>query len=235
MSSVAHRLLLFDIDGTLLSCSGKGVIAMHRAVQRLWGLAPVAVRIEPQGKTDPMLFDEMAAAYGLPAGALAARGDELHTTYVAALDDELRAPDACVAKPGVPALLQALARRSDVTLAIVSGNLERTAWLKLRAAGVDAPFATGAFGSDARRRADLVALALARCGERYGRTFTAADAWVIGDTPDDVGGGRAHGTRTLAVATGSFTRADLERCTPDVVLDDLTITDTVIDILCRAR
>jgi phosphoglycolate phosphatase-like HAD superfamily hydrolase len=230
---VSRRLLLFDIDGTLLTCRGRGVRAMHVAMQRLWGFDPADVRIHPHGKTDPMLFDEMAAAYGLDPAAVAARGDELRAVYIAALDVELRAPDACEVKAGVPELLDALRQRDGVTLGIVSGNLERAAWLKLRVAGVAEYFAAGAFGSDARRRADLVALALGRFAARAGRPFAAGDVWVIGDTPDDVAGGRAHGTRTLAVATGSFARTDLERCAPDVVLDDLASTETVVDILCR--
>ena len=230
-----RRLLLFDIDGTLLGCSGRGVIAMHRAVQQMWGLAAVATRIEPQGKTDPMLFDELGAAYGLTPDDIDARGDELRATYVAALDAELRTPGACVVKPGVPELLHALRARSDATLGIVSGNIERTAWLKLRAAGVAEYFAAGAFGSDGRHRADLVALALERLAGHDGRRFAAADAWVIGDTPDDVAGGRAHGLRTLAVATGSFARDALEACAPDVVLDDLGDTDAVVAMLCRQR
>jgi phosphoglycolate phosphatase-like HAD superfamily hydrolase len=225
--------LLFDIDGTLLSCSGRGVIAMHRAVQQIWGLAAVAARIEPQGKTDPMLFDEMALAYGLAPGEVEARGDELRATYVAALDADLQVPGACAVKPGVPELLRALRARPHTTLGLVSGNLERTAWLKLRAAGIAEHFAAGAFGSDARRRADLVALALQRLPAPDGSWFTAADAWVIGDTPDDIAGARAHGLRTLAVATGSFDRAALAACTPDVLLDDLTDTDRIVDTLCR--
>jgi phosphoglycolate phosphatase-like HAD superfamily hydrolase len=229
-----RRLLLFDIDGTMLTCQGRGVRAMHRAMQQLFGLGPVEVRILPQGKTDPMLFDEIGAAYGLDAAAIATHDAALRSTYIQALDAELRAPDACQVKRGVPELLQALRSRPEIALGIVSGNLERAAWLKLRAAGIAEYFAAGAFGSDGRRRADLVALALERFAARGGTPFGPQDVWVIGDTPDDVAGGRAHGTRTLAVATGSFARAELEAASPDVVFDDFVATDAVVDTLCRA-
>src|SRR5262245_8565539 len=217
----------------MLTCQGRGVRAMHRAMQELFGLQPVEVRILPQGKTDPMLFDEVGAAYGLDPAAIVAHDAVLRRTYIQALDAELRAPDACQVKPGVPELLQALRSRPEIALGIVSGNLERAAWLKLRAAGIAEYFAAGAFGSDGRRRADLVALAMQRFAARAGTPFGPQDVWVIGDTPDDVAGGRTHGTRTLAVATGSFVRADLEAASPDVVLDDFVATDTVVDILCR--
>jgi phosphoglycolate phosphatase-like HAD superfamily hydrolase len=150
------------------------------------------------------------------------------------LRDELAVLGACETKPGVPALLAALAARDDVLLGIVSGNLERAAWLKLEAAGLRSYFAAGAFGSDGRRRADLVALAMQRFATRAGRRFSADEVWVIGDTPDDVAGGRAHGTRTLAVATGSFTRDELVHCQPHSLLDDFADTARVMDILCGA-
>jgi phosphoglycolate phosphatase-like HAD superfamily hydrolase len=230
-----RTLLLFDIDGTMLTCPGRGVRAMHRAIQRIFDLPPAEARIEPRGKTDPMLFDELGDAYGLPLEILAARTAELHATYLQELEPALAEVGACACKPGVESLLVALARRTDVRLGIVSGNLEPAARLKLAAVGLDGYFAAGAFGSDGRRRADLVGLALRRFGPRPGTRFPPGAAWVIGDTPEDVAAGRAAGTRTLAVATGGFRRADLEMCSPDVVLDDFVDTDAVVRILCNGR
>jgi phosphoglycolate phosphatase len=226
------RLLLFDIDGTLLLCRGRGLRAMHRAIQRLFGATPIEVQVLPHGKTDPILFEEVGAAYGLAAPALQERCDELHECYLTALAAELAQPAACAPVPGVAALLRALASRRDVVLGLVSGNLERAARLKLEAVGFDGYFAGGAFGSDGRRRADLVDLAKRRFESRAGRSFDADRIWVIGDTPDDVAGGRAHGTRTLAVATGSFARPALEETGADCVLDTLEETERVVDILC---
>lgn len=231
-SGLVNRLLLFDIDGTMLTCSGRGVRAMHTALQQVYGLAAVEAQIQPQGKTDPMLFEEVGAAYGLAPDAIVARHPVLHDTYVEVLRRELLELGACETKPGVPALLAALAARADVVLGIVSGNLERAAWLKLEAAGLRPFFTRGAFGSDGRRRADLVGLALQRFTTTDGGRFGAEEVWVIGDTPDDVAGGRAHGTRTLAVATGSFTRTQLMACNPETLLDDFADTASVIDILC---
>jgi len=228
----ASRLLLFDIDGTLLTCRGRGMRAMHRVVEALWGFGPVEIRVQPQGKTDPMLFEEVGAAYGLTPAAIEVRRAELGRVYLERLAEELQDPTACEIKPGILELLDALARRTHVALGIVSGNLEGAAWLKLETCGLERFFAAGAFGSDGRQRADLVRLAMQRFARRTGREFQARDVWVIGDTPDDVSAGRAHGTRTLGVATGSFSRADLERAGAEVVRDDFRHSADVVDMLC---
>jgi phosphoglycolate phosphatase-like HAD superfamily hydrolase len=229
----SRRLLLFDIDGTVLSCRGRGIGAMHRAIQRLFRRAPAgAAPVLPQGKTDPVLFEEVGAVYGLAPELLREDTATLHGLYLEALAEGLREPGACETKPGVVQLLAALAARRDTVLGLVSGNLERAAQLKLAAVGLDPYFVGGAFGSDGRRRADLVGLALERFAAREGRSFLPERVWVIGDTPDDIAGGRAHGTRTLAVATGGFAREELERCAPDVVLDSFAETDRVVDVLC---
>lgn len=226
-------LILFDIDGTLLACQGRGLRAMHRALQRVHGLPPRDASIQPHGKTDPMLFEEMATAYRLPLGLLEARSADLRAAYVSEFEAEIRERGACVLKPGVAALLDVLAGIADVHLGIVTGNLEPTAWLKLNSVQLAPYFATGGFGSDSRHRSGIVSVALERYATRRGVAFPPRSTWVVGDTPDDVASGRAHGTRTLAVATGSFTRTALESCEADVVLDGFEDTERVVDIFCR--
>ena len=227
------RLLLFDIDGTMISCRGRGVRAMHRAIQDLYRLPPAQAEVPAYGKTDPMLFEEVGAAYGLGPEEIEARGTELAARYLEILATDLATADACSPKPGVGALLAALGKRPEVALGLVSGNLEPAAWLKLQAAGLHGFFAAGAFGSDHRERAHLVGLAIRRLSGRHGCRFASRQVWVVGDTPADVESGRAHGTRTLAVATGGYTHAALAATGADHVLEDLAATGTVIDILCR--
>lgn len=230
---IPSRLLLFDIDGTMVSCRGRGVRAMHRAIQDVYGRKPVELEVAAYGKTDPILFEEVGAAYGLVAAEIAARTGELAGRYLEVLAADLAAGDACMQKPGVASLLGALESRADVALGIVSGNLEAAAWLKLRAAGLHGYFAAGAFGSDSRDRAQLVALAIGRLSSRHGARFEPAQVWVVGDTPADVESGRVHGARTLAVATGGYDRESLAAAGADCVLTDLAATDAVVDILCR--
>lgn len=223
-------VLLFDIDGTLLVSRGRGLRAMHRAFQDVFGRAPHEAHILPHGKTDPLLFEEMATAYEIAAPLLRERLEPLRVAYVTELERLLREPGCIELKPGIPALLQRLSQANGVRLGLVSGNLARTAWLKLEAAGLAGFFAGGAFGSDARERAAIVGHALQRFG-----VAAPLSAWVIGDTPDDVASGRARGTRTLAVATGRHDTATLRRSQPDVVLEDFSNVDRVVDILCAAN
>jgi len=230
-----RRLLLFDIDGTVLLCRGRGIRAMHRTIERLFGTQAIENRVLPMGKTDPILFEEVGASHGVSPEQLWAQPEMLYATYLEVLSESLREPGACEPKPGAEMLLAALAGRPDVVLGLVTGNLERAARLKLAAVGLDHYFMDGAFGSDGRRRSDLVGLALERFAARERLRFEPRRVWVIGDTPDDVASGRAHGTRTLAVATGGFGREELERCGPDAVLDSLVDTVGVVDILCNAN
>jgi phosphoglycolate phosphatase len=228
----ASRLLLFDIDGTMISCGGRGVRAMHRAIQELFGLPPVSVAVHAYGKTDPILFEEVGAAYGLSPAVVRERGAELAAHYVEVLAADLATAEACSPKPGVEVLLATLQRRREVALGLVSGNLEVAAWLKLRSAGLHGYFAAGAFGSDSRERARLVELAMGRLAAQHGCQFSPRQVWVVGDTPADVASGRAHGTRTLAVATGGYSSAALAASGADRVLENLSATDDVVDILC---
>jgi phosphoglycolate phosphatase-like HAD superfamily hydrolase len=226
-----RRLLLFDIDGTLLRSRGRGLQAMHATFQQVFRLDPRPAEIVPHGKTDPILFEELGAAYGVRAEQLAAKLDVVRTVYTTRLEVLLRDRQALQVKPGVAELLEELASRPDVGVGLVSGNLERSAWLKLEAVRLARFFKTGAFGSDARERGTLVRLAMQRLATTYG-AVPPRHVWVIGDTPDDVASGRVNGVRTLAVATGRHDVAALQRSKPDVVLVDLTETARIVDILC---
>lgn len=212
---------------------GSGLRAMRAAVRQVLAIDTPEVAIQPHGKTDPVLFEELATAYGVPFTQLTQVMQELHSVYATHLEIGLRDRSILEVKPGVPELLGMLQERGDVRLGLVTGNLQRTAWLKLEAAGLASYFVTGGFGSDAREREGLVEQALRRfaaAGVSCGRDRI----WVIGDTPEDVRSGRHHGTRTLAVATGSHDLASLRRAEADVVLADLSDVAHVVDVFCGA-
>ncbi len=209
---------------------GRGLRAMHRTFQDVFERPPHPAAILPHGKTDPILFEEMALAYAVPESLLRERFDHVQVQYTTELERLLREPGCIEVKPGVPALLQRLTEVDGIRMGLVSGNLARTAWLKLEAAGLAGFFSGGGFGSDARDRSSMVGRAL-----EHFDVQAPTSAWVIGDTPADVASGRARGTRTLAVATGRHDVETLRRCQPDVVLEDLADTDRVVDILCHAE
>jgi phosphoglycolate phosphatase-like HAD superfamily hydrolase len=230
----AARLVLFDIDGTLLVSQGRGLRAMGEAFQQVFRRPHRPVAVLPHGKTDPVLFEELAVIYEVSRIELEASLAALHAAYAARLALLLQEPQAVRLEPGIPRLLELLAQRPGVRLGVVSGNLERTAWLKLEAAGLVQFFAAGAFGSEARERSSLVALAIERLSPAGG-CWPPERVWVIGDTPEDVAAGRANGTRTLAVATGRHAVEELVLSGAEVVLPDLAESDKVVDILCDRR
>ena len=206
-------LLLFDIDGTLLlRATDDHRDAVHAALRRVWHVArPDAARVDPRGRTDP----EIARAILLQSGVSAGRIDERMPDFKRAAAEEYarlcRADlTACVA-PGVVELLTALRERADVRLALLTGNLESIARLKLARAGLGGFFEPGAggFGSDHEDRTELPAIARARAG-RPGAPYPRERTVVIGDTPLDVACAKADGVRCLAVTTGSYDASALD-------------------------
>ncbi|MHC4828401.1 MAG: HAD hydrolase-like protein, partial [Planctomycetota bacterium] len=132
--------------------------------------------------------------------------------------------------PGVRELLDGLGAIDGVTLGLLTGNYPETGRLKIQAAGLDPDlFAVAAWGSDGQSRSDLPALAMTLYRQRMGRPVDPQNVVVVGDTPHDVACARAHGCRCLAVATGTYSREKLAGCEPDLLLDDLTETDAILD------
>jgi phosphoglycolate phosphatase-like HAD superfamily hydrolase len=216
-------LLLFDIDGTLLvGAADAHAEALHRGLHRVYGVSETAaVRVAAAGRTDL----EIARAVLMQCGVSAERIDErLDDLRVAACEEYGQLCPSSLADrlvPGVDELLPALGRRPGVMLALVTGNLEPIARLKLSRAGIGKYFppGQGGFGSDSEDRTDLPPLARLRAGrarggaERRGyENAAAADAGaypreltlVIGDTPRDVACARADGLRCVAVTTGPY-------------------------------
>ncbi len=215
------KLVLFDIDGTLLSTHGAGMRAMRRAGQRLFGddFSFDGVRIA--GNLDPWIFAEAVDAH--VGSEPSAHADAFEAAYQEELTRELDEPHTRVRSlPGIDALVHALHGADGVGLGMVTGNYARTAPLKLRAAGL-APdlFRFNGFGDEAEDRPGLVRLALARFQSATGASVTPADAIVIGDTPSDVHCAKVNGAVCLAVATGYYDRETLLWEGADVAVDHL--------------
>jgi phosphoglycolate phosphatase-like HAD superfamily hydrolase len=133
--------------------------------------------------------------------------------------------------PGVLQLLQQLKSRPHLVLALLTGNVSRGARLKLEHYGVWHFFEFGAFADDHRDRNQLGRFARARAKEKHGREFAASEIDVIGDTPRDIACGKALGARTVAVATGRWSRDELAKYQPDFLIDDLSDVETIVDTL----
>jgi len=219
---MAPKVLLFDIDATLLLSGNAGGRALNRVFLELYGVPGAFDFVRPHGKTDPMIFREMLAAWtpDLPPDPELARIGERYLDY---LEEELEASPGYRIMPGVKPLLDALSQMPTLALGLATGNLERGAWLKLRRGGLDGYFRFGGFGSDAEDRAELVRVAVERAENHLGRTVVPAeDVYVIGDTPRDIRCGREVGTRTVAVATGTSGVEELALHGPDHVFRDFS-------------
>lgn len=229
------RLLLFDVDGTLIHSNRAGRAALVYALEEIFGTAGPADSYQMAGKTDPLIITELLQAAGISPAEVEPQLERVYE-LMARRGQTLFWERGIRPCAGVPALLAALQRRDDVLLGLVTGNARATAPLKLAAAGLDpAQFRVGAFGSDDRDRNRLPALAMQRAAELSGRAVNGADTVVVGDTPADVLSARAGGARAVAVATGGHSAATLAQCNPDHLLDNLADTESVLHILLSDR
>jgi phosphoglycolate phosphatase-like HAD superfamily hydrolase len=225
------KLILWDIDGTLIASGGVAGECFHAAMRQVYGGESDSVRRSYAGKTDQQIILETFPDRH-PAELLQ-RLPVFTEAYLALLDarrDELAARGRVL--PGVPAALAAL-REAGALQSVLTGNLAPVARLKLERMGlVDLlDLEAGAFGSDHARRTELVPFACQRAARRYGGSFTGADVIVVGDTPNDIACARASGSRAVAVATGPFPPDDLLAHAPDAVLADLSDTAAVVRVL----
>ena len=220
-----RRLLLWDIDGTLISTGAAGHRAIHLATAQRFGGEGDLDGVEIAGRTDASIAHQVLAKYGEPLT------EENVTSfldlYLELLATELPRSQGTV-MPGVMPLLQRLEQQPGMSLGLLTGNLKRGAQLKLKHYQLWHFFAFGAFADDHHDRNQLGAFAMTRAHETTGAKFLPAEVDVIGDTGHDIACGKAFGARTIAVATGSWPREQLAEYEPDFLFDDLSQHDEVI-------
>lgn len=223
------KVVLFDIDGTLLWTDGAGRRAVHQALEEVFG-SVVPDNHEFDGKTDPQIVRELMQRAGIAADAIDARLGEALSRYVNLLHQELAVVNhSGKVYPGIAPLLDALEARDDVLLGLLTGNVHEGASAKLAAVGISRDrFRIGAFGSDHASRSELPAIAQRRAEELLGCAVDGADVIVIGDTPADMRCGLGIGARAIGVATGRYTVDDLLACDTGVVFADLSDTAAVM-------
>lgn len=206
-----RRLVLFDIDGTLLRSAQAGRRALRAAFEGEYGDLSFFDAVRLDGKTDPQIVAELHLAAGVPERNTPDNVARLLVRYLEELEREIADRGHLVYScPGVPALLDALSDRQDVVTGLLTGNIAAGARLKLGAAGIDfGRFAVGAFGSDSAHRPDLPSIAAERAEPLFGRRPHGEEVVIIGDTPADVACGAGIAARALAVATGSFSVTEL--------------------------
>ena len=228
------KLVLFDIDGTILWTDGAGRRAIRQALIAESGTAgPIDQGYRLDGKTDPQIVRELLTAAGHAEAASEEHIFRVCRRYVEFLADELAVSrDRTRIFPGIEPLLAELERRGDAVIGLLTGNLVEGAALKLDAAGLDpARFRVGAYGSDAAERAALPLIAARRAELLMGRAPGGDEVVIIGDTPADMTCGRSIGARAIGVATGYYSCADLRAAGAFAAFENLAELSTVLDAI----
>jgi phosphoglycolate phosphatase len=227
----AARLVLFDIDGTLVLTGGAGVRAMNRACAEILGRSDALDGVAVAGRTDWIILHDAMARLGraLDEELLAALRDR----YVGYLRDEIELPGkgAKAVMPGIRPLLDVLAEHPDVFLGLLTGNFEQGARIKLEYFDLWRYFRCGAFGDDSADRNRLVPFALDRARQCGLPAVAPRDVIVVGDTPHDVACARAVGAIPVAVATGSFSVDALRASGAEIVFEDLSDARRFIELI----
>ncbi|HEX8433245.1 MAG TPA: haloacid dehalogenase-like hydrolase [Longimicrobium sp.] len=227
-----RRLILFDIDGTLLNADGVGKRAVHDALMAVYGTVGPIDDYSFAGRTDPQIARELMSAAGIARERVDAGLPELWEHYLAALRRDIVGVDV-KPLPGIPELLRRVEETGGETvMGLLTGNIEEGARLKIDAAGLGWDrFRVGAFGSDHGDRPELPAVAIRRARDATGVDFVGKEVVIVGDTPFDISCGAHLGVLTVAVATGRHSPEELAACGPDHLFRDFSDTERVLKAL----
>jgi phosphoglycolate phosphatase-like HAD superfamily hydrolase len=227
------RILLWDIDGTLVRSTRAGIFKDYTApaIAGVFGTAGRLSEMSVSGMTDLQIVGEALKDEGFTTEQIRERLEELRALYMREMERVTAGEDSTFyLLPGVREILEAVAGHARYRSALLTGNLEPAAHLKMRLVGLSQFFQLpGAFGEDSHDRRDLPALALERISRHLGLELQPQQLIVIGDTPNDIACAKHYGARAVAVATGRlYTAADLLAHEPDAILDDLSDTALVL-------
>jgi phosphoglycolate phosphatase len=229
------KLVLFDIDGTILLSSGAGRRAIIAALAEDVGTHESWERIRFDGKTDPQILVELLEAAGHSEDPDEERVRTLGRKYVGLLREELSRPGhRTTLMPGILPLLDRVEQDALTVPGLLTGNFAEGAALKLHSGGINpARFRVGAYGSDSPHRAELPPIAARRAEAIFGRVPSGHEVVIVGDTPADVTCGQCIGARAIGVATGGYSTAELAAAGAYAVFSDLSETDAVFDAILR--
>ncbi len=221
------RLVLFDIDGTLIDSGGAGTRSLNRAFQELFSLEDAFHGIRMAGKTDSEIIKEGLLKHDL---AIDGNLDAVVSMYLKNLQKEIH-NDRKHVKPGVHGLLEKLSFKSNVGLGLLTGNLEPGARIKLRPFNLNRYFLTGAFGSDDVDRNNLLPIAVKRFEELFKKRVAINECIIVGDTPRDVECTHIYQAFCIGVATGSYSFEELVEAGADYVVRDLSDHPELLEFL----
>ena len=221
------KLVLFDIDGTLLSVSKINRSVLVDALTEVYGTAGSAATHNFCGKMDSIIIYEVLQNAGLDKGEIAQKFERAKACYIDLFRQTAQASDVQL-MVGIPELLQELSGRAEVLLALLTGNFEASGRHKLMLPEINHYFPFGAFADDAPTRNELPAVAVEKARQLTGTTFVNHDIIIIGDTEHDIACARVLNAKSIAVATGNFSTQELKKHHPHVLYENLGRTDVVL-------
>ena len=217
---MAMKLVLFDIDGTLLHCGGKTREPLAEALEQVCGTSGSLRTDGFAGKTDDQIVFDALISAGLDEGEITEALPQIKSRYLGILEERVDG-EGIRLLPGVLETLERLAADDSVRVGLLTGNWRTGAHWKLQHFDLNGQFEVGAFGDGRRDRIELPPVALGEARARFGFDFPVADVVIVGDTPNDVRCGHHHGIPVLAVATGYSARRELQESGADWVCDNL--------------
>ena len=223
------KLILFDIDKTLLK-SGNLLhkAAFSQALKEVFDIEASIDIVEHQGKTDQQIIIDVLRKKGIEESIIKEKMADIIKAMVIFFENKVGEENSIIAD-GVVELLQTL-NNKKILMGLVTGNLEAIAWGKMKKAGLDNYFKVGGFGSNDINRANLVKIAITKAENNFGFKFNN-NVFLVGDTPRDILAGQEAGVKTIGVATGNYATTDLEKEKPDLVLEDLTQRDKILELI----
>jgi phosphoglycolate phosphatase len=215
---VGMRLVLFDIDGTLIDSGGAGTRSLNNAFRDLFSIEDAFLGIRMAGKTDTEIIKEGLLKHGISKdGNL----DAVVSAYLENLEKEIQNNRKHL-KPGISELLEHISTKSDVGLGLLTGNIEPGARIKLESFDLNRYFSSGAFGSDDEDRNNLLPIAVKRFEKLFQKNIKIDNCIIVGDTPRDVACAHIYNAFCIGVATGPYSFEELVEAGADIVVKDLS-------------
>ena len=227
------KLVLFDIDGTLLTVSKINRSVLVDALTEVYGTPGSAGTHNFCGKMDSVIIYEVLQSAGLNKDKISEKFERVKACYIELFRKAAQASDVCL-MVGIPDLLQQLSERSEVMLGLLTGNFEASGRHKLLLPEINHYFPFGAFADDAPSRNELPAIAVEKARQLTGTTFADHDIIIIGDTEHDIACARVLNAKSIAVATGNFSTLELKKHHPHVLYENLGRTAVVLDEILQS-
>ena len=225
------RLVLFDIDETLISSDGAGRRAIGQAIARMFNVDISKISVNLSGKTDPQILHEILKASSFTEAEVEEKMAEILEIYISLLQNQIDQSKKYIIHNGIPEILTKLENTENTFLGLLTGNIERGARMKLEKCKLNNYFPIGAYGSDSANRMELPKIATDRGSKHYELEFSPQEVTIIGDSIYDVMCAKGFGAKSLAVNTGSTKRDLLVEQEPDYLFEDMSDIDAVMQAI----